>query len=217
MIKRLSLVLVIGIILPLFSSCKISRISNNDVLQTSEELSIPNDSPSVLTKAKANQSQKSLANSLVTYENNDMCGMFQTKKYPNDFITARHCVKKRFKSDSPVLKSSGKAVRLSKPKLGKATIVTKHFDQGVGIKIKIVKVNQCQAFFVIPKTRDPIVNYIQSGDSGSPVFQYDNKKNPLVIGALSGGFLESKIRDQEDARDAFRSGSMVYDDCNKYF
>jgi hypothetical protein len=216
--KFISLAIVIGTITPTLASCT----SFQDVItfETNKTFKPDQLTPVSSSRSKTNtrpkQTKISTGNSLIAYANNDSCGMFQTKNYPKDYITARHCLKRKFRSDSPVVRSTGQAVILSKPKVGPASIITKHFNKPVQINVKVVEVNQCQAFFVIPRTTKPTLNYIQSGDSGSPVFQYDSKQNPLVIGALSGGLVETKIRDQEESRDAFRAGSMVYDDCNKY-
>jgi hypothetical protein len=210
--KWLSLTLAIGAITPILSSCvKADLYSPTSTLQ-SQSAKYEN---TKLIK-KSNPKNTSNSNSLVSYTNNDSCGMFQTRKITKDYVTARHCIKRKFKSDSPVLASSGQAVKLTKPRKGNAAIITKHFNQAVQINVKVVEVNQCQAFFTIPRAKKPILSYIQSGDSGSPVVQYDAKKNPLVIGALSGGLVETKIRDVEGSRDAFVAGSLVYDDCNKY-
>ncbi len=216
--RWLRLAIALGIITPLFTSCNsIQKKITNDIDQkfNLEQLT-PVSSNNTINNSRIKLKSITSGNSLIAYANNDSCGMFQTKTFANDYITARHCVKKRFKSDSPVVRSTGQAVTLSKPKVGTASIITKHFNKPVQIDVKIVKVNQCQAFFMIPKTNKRVLNYIQSGDSGSPVFQYDKKNNPLVVGALSGGLVDTKIRDQEDNRDAFRAGSLVYSDCNNY-
>jgi hypothetical protein len=214
--KLLSLAIVIGTITPTLTSCNTFKeytVGQSIPVFKQDQLTPVRSSKS---NSKSNPTKMPTGNSLIAYANNDSCGMFQTKTFSKDYITARHCIKRKFKSDSPVIRSTGQAVTLSKPRIGAASIITKHFNKPVQINVKVVEVNQCQAFFVIPRTKQIVTNYIQSGDSGSPVFQYDSKKNPLVIGALSGGLVETKIRDQEQTRDAFRAGSMVYDDCNKY-
>jgi hypothetical protein len=210
--KILGFILFIVSITPVLTSCVPTDLYTPTSTKSSRNSKSDN---TKLTKKTITKSNSSL-NSLVSYSNDNSCGMFKTNKVSRDSVTARHCVKRKFRSDSPVLASSGQSVLLTKPKVGNATLITKHFNKVVQIKLKVVQVNQCQAFFTVPKGKKSILSYIQSGDSGSPIVQYDAKKNPLVIGVLSGGLVDSKIRDVEGSRDAFIAGSMVYDDCNKF-
>jgi hypothetical protein len=148
------------------------------------------------------------------------CGANKIASSKN-FITSRHCLGDRSGSgdngefDAPINLKTEKAVELPKPKLGLAYINVFHFKKKQKIKAFIFGTDKCRAFFSTIPDNNGKYPYIQEGDSGGGVIQFDSKNNPVLVGTINTSITVNKSKPLifENNKKASTLGTLVYRDC----
>jgi hypothetical protein len=139
----------------------------------------------------------------------------------NILITTKHCIEdENFDAylDSSINYHSKEDLTLPKPRIGLGYILTNQFNIRDKKLVYVIKVNQCSAIFTVLKSEIGVQQYIQQGDSGGGLIQYDFNKKPILTGTLSSIFNQNKsdvFIELEDTRKASKYGIVVYRNCAK--